>query len=71
VSGQVGTASVTLPFPIAPFLTGTDYFIPIGPTPLSIVMLPRGDTSATRTVNVRRIPSTEGRMVVQLHDFEL
>jgi hypothetical protein len=34
-------------------------------------MLPRGDTSATRTVNVRRIPSTEGRMVVQLHDFEL
>jgi len=38
---------------------------------LSVVTVPRGDADATRTVNVRRIPSDEGRMVVQLHDFEL
>lgn len=61
---------VPLPFSLAPFLTGADYFIPVGPAPLSVVTVPRGDADATRTVNVRRIPSDEGRMVVQLHDFE-
>jgi hypothetical protein len=61
---------VPLPFPLAPFLTGADYFIPVGPTALRVVTVPRGDVSATRRINVRRIPSTEGRMVVQLRDYE-
>jgi len=62
---------VPFPFPVVPFLTGADLFIPADPPgTLSIVTVPRGDQSARRTINVRNIRSTEGRMVVQLHDFE-
>lgn len=62
---------VPFPFPIVPFLTGADLFIPADPPgTLSILTVPRGDEAAARTVNVRNIRSSEGRMVVQLHDFE-
>jgi len=62
----------TVPFPYSAlsFLTGTDLFVPSGPEPLPIVTVPRGDTSATRTLTVRRIPSDVGRIAVQLHDYE-
>lgn len=61
---------IPVPFGALPFLTGADLYIPVGDTPLPIVTVPRGDAAATRTLNVRRIPSTEGRMAVQLHDYE-
>jgi pimeloyl-ACP methyl ester carboxylesterase len=62
--------TVPFPFTIAPFLTGVDLYLPVGPTPLVIVVVPRGDESATRTIVVRRIPSDQGRIAVQLHDYE-
>jgi hypothetical protein len=62
--------TVPFPFTIVPFLTGADLYLPVGPEPLPIVTVPRGDASATRTVVVRRIPSDEGRIAVQLHDYE-
>lgn len=62
--------TIPVPFGPLPFLTGADLYIPVGPEPLPIVLVPRGDASATRTLNIRRIPSTEGRMAVQLHDYE-
>ncbi|MCW5891287.1 MAG: alpha/beta hydrolase [bacterium] len=61
---------VPVPFGALSFLTGADLYIPVGTTPLPIVTVPRGDASKTRTLNVRRIVSTEGRMAVQLHDYE-
>jgi pimeloyl-ACP methyl ester carboxylesterase len=62
--------TVPFPFNIAPFLTGADLYLPVGPTPLVIVTVPRGEESATRTIAVRRIPSDQGRVAVQLHDYE-
>jgi hypothetical protein len=62
--------TVPFPFSVVAFLTGTDLYVPVGPEPLPLVTVPRGDTSATRTLNVRRIPSDEGRIAVQLHDYE-
>ncbi len=61
---------VPVPFGALPFLTGADMFIPVGDTPLPIVTVPRGDEGATRTLNIRRIPSDTGRTAVQLHDYE-
>lgn len=62
----------TIPPPFGPlaFLTGADVFIPVGTEPLPIVVTPRGNAAAMRTLNVRRIPSDEGRMAIQLHDYE-
>jgi pimeloyl-ACP methyl ester carboxylesterase len=72
--GQDGITDLeTVPFPFTTlaFLTGADlYLSALPPTPLRIVTVPRGDTAATRTVTIRRIPSTQGRVVVFLHDFE-
>jgi pimeloyl-ACP methyl ester carboxylesterase len=62
---------VPFPFPFVGFLTGADLYIPTDPPgTVSVETVPRGDFSAARTVNVRNIPSTEGRVVVQLNDFE-
>ncbi len=63
----------TIPFPFGPlaFLTAADLFIPSQPPgTVSVETVPRGDVDAKRTVNVRNIPSTVGRPVVQLRDFE-
>ncbi|HEV7731994.1 MAG TPA: alpha/beta hydrolase [Candidatus Binatia bacterium] len=73
---DVGLDSVTnlqtipVPFGPLPFLTGADFFIPVGRETLPIVTVPRGNAAATRTLNIRRIPSDEGRIAVQLHDYE-
>jgi hypothetical protein len=61
---------IPTPFGPLPFLSGADIFLPVGSTPLPIVTVPRGDTSKTRKLNIPRIPSTEGRIAVQLHDYE-
>ena len=63
----------SIPFPFGPlaFLTAADFFIPSQPPgTLSVETVPRGDAGAARTVNVRNIPSTTGRVVIQLNDFE-
>jgi hypothetical protein len=63
----------TIPFPFGPlpFLTGADLFIPAQPPgTVSVETVPRGDSARKRTVNVRNIPSTVGRAVIQLNDFE-
>ena len=63
--------SVPFPFPFLGFLTGADLFIPTDPPgTIAVHTIPRGDTSAARTVNVPNIPSTQSRLVVQLNDFE-
>ncbi len=62
-----------IPFPFGPlaFLSGADLFIPTAPPgTVPVVTVPRGDFSATRTVNVPNLPSTQARVVVQLNDFE-
>jgi pimeloyl-ACP methyl ester carboxylesterase len=66
------TNLTTIPTPFGPvaFLTGADVFLPVGREPLTIVTVPRGDASATRKIAVRRIPSDQGRIAVQLHDYE-
>ena len=51
--------TVPFPFSAVAFLTGADLYVPVGPEPLPIVTVPRGDASATPTLNVRRIPSDE------------
>jgi pimeloyl-ACP methyl ester carboxylesterase len=68
--GMTDLQSIPPPFTIVPFLTGADLYIPVGDTPIPIVTVPRGDASARRQINIRRIPSTQGRTVVQLHDYE-
>jgi len=63
----------SIPFPFGPltFLTAADFFIPTQPPgTVSVVTVPRGDASAARTVNVRNLPSTTNRVVIQLNDFE-
>jgi hypothetical protein len=66
------TNLTTIPPPFGPvaFLTGADVYLPVGREPLTIVTVPRGDASATRKIAVRRIPSDQGRIAVQLHDYE-
>ena len=57
--------------PILPFFTAADLFIPAEPPgTLTIETVPRGDFGAARTVNIRRLPSTEARISVYLRDFE-
>jgi hypothetical protein len=69
--GVSNLTSVPFPFPLLSFLTGADLFIPTDPPgTVSVETVPRGDFGAARTVNVRNIPSTQGRVVVQLSDFE-
>jgi len=72
--GSDGVSNLTsIPFPFAfiPFLTGSDLYIPAAPAgSIEIETVPRGDFDAARTIHVRNIPSTEGRVVVQLYDFE-
>jgi hypothetical protein len=69
--GVDNLTSVPFPFPYLGFLTGADLFIPTDPPgTVAVVTVPRGDVDATRTVNVRNIPSTQSRVVVQLNDFE-
>jgi len=63
--------SVPFPFAFVAFLTGADLFIPTDPPgSVAVETVPRGDFAAARTIHVRNIPSTEGRVVVQLNDFE-
>ena len=69
--GVSNLTSVPFPFPFLAFLTGADLFIPTDPPgTVSVETVPRGDFGAARTVNARNIPSTQGRVVVQLNDFE-
>jgi pimeloyl-ACP methyl ester carboxylesterase len=69
--GVSNVNSVPFPFAFLAFLSATDLFIPTAPPgAVSVVTVPRGDTSATRTVNVPNLPSTEARIVIQLNDFE-
>ena len=63
----------TIPFPFGPlpFLTAADLFIPAEPPgTIAVETVPRGDFAAKRKVNVPNIPSTQGRVVIQLNDFE-
>jgi pimeloyl-ACP methyl ester carboxylesterase len=69
--GVSDLTSVPFPFAFLGFLTGADLFIPTDPPgTVSVETVPRGDFGAARTVNVPNIPSTQGRVVVQLNDFE-
>jgi hypothetical protein len=71
-SDQVNNlTTVPFPFSVLPFLTAADLFIPSQPPgTVTVETVPRGDVAKTRRVNVRNIPSTVGRPVVQLNDFE-
>lgn len=63
--------AIPFPFNVLGFLTAADLFIPAQPPgAIRVETVPRGDTTAKRVVNVRNIPSTQGRVVVQLNDFE-
>jgi pimeloyl-ACP methyl ester carboxylesterase len=69
--GVSNLTSVPFPFSVLPFLTAADLFIPSQPPgTLAVETVPRGDAAKKRVVNVRNIPSTVGRPVVQLNDFE-
>ena len=69
--GVSNVTSVPFPFSFLSFLTGADLFIPTDPPgTVTVETVPRGDFGAARTVNVRNVPSTEARVVVQLNDFE-
>jgi len=69
--GVSDVTSVPFPFPFLSFLTGADLFIPSDPPgTVSVETVPRGDYEAARIVNVRNVPSTQARVVVQLNDFE-
>jgi len=68
--GVSNPTTIPVPFGPLPFLTGADLSIPATDAPLSITTVPRGKQSGARTINIRRIPGTDGRIVVQLHDFE-
>jgi len=68
--GVSNVTSVPFPFSVLAFLTATDLFIPSDPpATVSVVTIPRGGGGA-RTVNVPNLPSSDARVVVQLHDFE-
>lgn len=73
--GSDGVSNVAgpIPFPFGPlgFLTAADLFIPSQPPgTVTVETVPRGNFDEKRRVNVRNIPSTVGRAVVQLNDFE-
>ena len=69
--GVSNLTTVPFPFTILGFLTGADLFIPSRSAgQLAVETVPRGDFGAARTVNVPNTPSSEGRIVVQLNDFE-
>ena len=69
--GVTNLNSVPFPFSFLAFLGAVDLFIPTAPPgTVPVVTVPRGDTSATRVVNVPNLPSTEARVVIQLNDFE-
>ncbi|HKC50924.1 MAG TPA: hypothetical protein VKF60_09030, partial [Myxococcota bacterium] len=62
---------VPFPFNVLPFLTAADLFIPSQPPgTVTVETVPRGDFDAKRRVNVRNIPATQGRVAIQLRDFE-
>lgn len=62
---------VPFPFSFIAFLSAVDLYIPADPPgSVSVVAIPRGDTDAAVTVNVPNIPSTEGRVTIQLNDFD-
>ena len=60
--------TVPFPFSVLGFLTGADLFIPADPPSSMVEAVPRGDFGAARTVP--NIPSSEGRVVIPLEDFE-
>jgi dienelactone hydrolase len=69
--GVSDLGTVPFPFSVLGFLTGADLFIPADPPgSIEVETVPRGDFGAARTVNVPNIPSSEGRVVIQLEDFE-
>lgn len=72
--GADGTSDLgTIPPPLGalPFLTGADLYVPSDPPrTIAIETVPRGDGSEARRLNVRNVPSSDGRVVVQLRDFE-
>ncbi len=72
--GSDGVSNLTsIPFPFGPlaFLTASDLYIPASPPgTVKVEVVPRGDFGEARTVNVRNSPSSETRVVVQMHDFE-
>ncbi len=69
VSNMAGP--VPFPFNVLPFLTAADLFIPSQPPgTVTVETVPRGDFDAKRRVNVRNIPATQGRVAIQLRDFE-
>ena len=69
--GVSNLTTVPFPFNVLPFLTASDLFIPAQPPgTVKVETVPRGDAAKKRVVNVRNIPSTVGRPVVQLNDFE-
>jgi len=69
--GVNNLTSIPFPFNVLGFLTAADLFIPAQPPGTATVeTVPRGDFDAKRKVNVRNIPATQARLVVQLRDFE-
>jgi pimeloyl-ACP methyl ester carboxylesterase len=69
--GVSNVNAVPFPFPLLPFLTAADLFLPTDPPgTIAVVTVPRGDYGATRSVNVPNVPSSQSRLVVQLRDFE-
>lgn len=69
--GVSDLGTVPFPFNVLGFLTGADLFIPADPPgSVEVETVPRGDFGAARTVNVPNLPSSQGRVVVQLNDFE-
>ncbi len=68
--GVTNLGAIPFPFSFLAFLTAADLYIPSDPPgSVSVEVIPRGGGEA-RTVNVPNLPSTQARVVVQLHDFE-
>jgi pimeloyl-ACP methyl ester carboxylesterase len=71
LDGVSDLTSVPFPFAFLGFLTGADLFIPADPPGVvTVLVIPRGDSNAARTLNVPNLRSSEARVVVQLNDFE-
>jgi len=63
--------SIPPPFGMIGFLSGADLFIPAERRgTVTIRTVPRGDVSATRTLRIPNVPSTQARVTVVLRDFE-
>jgi hypothetical protein len=70
VDGVTNLAAIPFPFGPLAFLTAADLVIPTAPPgTISVVTIPRGGGDP-RTLNVPNLPSSEARVVVNLHDFE-